>query len=315
MSYVGDAPWHGLGQELTEDSPIEVWAEQAGMDFTIESAPALYMPPNSPLYQLPTKRILYRNDSQAPLGFVSDRYKVVQPIEVLEFFRDLTEHAGFKLHTAGVLFGGAKYWALAKTGHSLALGEDKVDGYLFLSTACDGSMQTTAQFTSIRVVCNNTLSAALHNREGQVKLSHRTIWDDKAEREMKQALGIDTAWVDFKAGVERLADIQVSDLGAANFIAKIMGVPDQPAVDQVVGNKNMATVFQLFKGKGRGSEYEAANGTAWGLVNAVTEYADYFAGRSNERRFVNALMTSNNIKDIAFHTALAMNADDFALAA
>ncbi|MBS9405620.1 hypothetical protein KG088_18690 [Halomonas sp. TRM85114] len=32
MAYVGDTPWHGLGQQLSPHQPLEVWRQQAGMD-------------------------------------------------------------------------------------------------------------------------------------------------------------------------------------------------------------------------------------------------------------------------------------------
>ncbi len=88
---------------------------------------------------------------------VSSRYNVVQPHEVLHFYQDLVEAGGFELETAGSLKGGRKLWALAKTGQDLKLkGNDLVKSYLLLATSCDGTLCTTAQFTSLRVVCNNT---------------------------------------------------------------------------------------------------------------------------------------------------------------
>jgi hypothetical protein len=39
---------------------------------------------------------------------VSNRYQVVQPREILEFYRDLTEISGFELETAGVLKEGRR---------------------------------------------------------------------------------------------------------------------------------------------------------------------------------------------------------------
>jgi hypothetical protein len=72
--------------------------------------------------------------------------------EILEFYRDLTEQSGFELETAGVLKGGKKFWALARTGQtSMLKGKDVSNGYMLLATACDGTLATTAQFTSIRV--------------------------------------------------------------------------------------------------------------------------------------------------------------------
>ncbi|MEX2322088.1 MAG: DUF932 domain-containing protein, partial [Saccharospirillum sp.] len=121
----------------------------------------------------PDSKVLYRSDSKEPLSVVSQRYKVVQPGEILEFYRDLTEKSGFELETAGVLKGGRKLWALAKTGQSGMLkGVDKTDAYVLLATACDGSMATTAQFTSVRVVCNNTLAIALQGNAASVKVRH-----------------------------------------------------------------------------------------------------------------------------------------------
>ena len=46
MAYVGQTPWHGLGNQLTPNQPIEVWAKQAGMDWQIESSNVSYMAQN-----------------------------------------------------------------------------------------------------------------------------------------------------------------------------------------------------------------------------------------------------------------------------
>jgi phage/plasmid-like protein (TIGR03299 family) len=122
MAYVGQTPWHGLGNQLTPNQPIEVWAKQAGMDWQIESSNVSYMAENhkgqSLILPHDEQRVLYRSDTHAPLSVVSQRYQEVQPREILEFYRDLTEQSGFELETAGVLKGGKKFWALAKTGQT-----------------------------------------------------------------------------------------------------------------------------------------------------------------------------------------------------
>ena len=46
MAYVGETPWHGLGNELAPKQPIEIWAKQAGMDWRIESSDVSYMANN-----------------------------------------------------------------------------------------------------------------------------------------------------------------------------------------------------------------------------------------------------------------------------
>jgi phage/plasmid-like protein (TIGR03299 family) len=186
MAYVDAMPWHGLGNKLTANQPIEVWAQQSGLAFEIKEAPVRFMSESigslGTIMSFPEQKVLYRSDTKAPLSVVSERYKVVQPREILEFYRDLTEISGFELETAGVLKFGRKIWALAKTNQSATLkGNDIVNGYVLLATACDGTLATTAQFTSIRVVCNNTLAVALANGSGAVKVPHSTSFNPEAE--------------------------------------------------------------------------------------------------------------------------------------
>ncbi len=150
MAYAGERPWHGLGHKLAPQQPIDVWKREAGMDWSIEESEVRYVVGKNGIGAInafPEQKVLYRSDTQAPLSVVSKRYKVVQPGEILEFYRDLTEVGGFELESAGVLREGRKFWALAKTGQSTVLKRrDRVDGYLLLATACDGTLATTAQF-------------------------------------------------------------------------------------------------------------------------------------------------------------------------
>src|SRR5690606_34613778 len=81
MAYVGETPWHGLGNQLTQNQPIEVWAQQAGMDWRIESSNVSYMAKNergqSIIMPYEEQRVLYRSDTHAPLSVVSQRYQEV----------------------------------------------------------------------------------------------------------------------------------------------------------------------------------------------------------------------------------------------
>jgi hypothetical protein len=43
-------------------------------------------------------------------------------------------------------------------------------------------------------------------------------------------------------------------------------------------------ILDLFNGEGRGANLSTAKGTAWGLLNAVTEYVDHGMGRTGDTR-------------------------------
>lgn len=280
MAYVCEVPWHGLGRCLAPNQPLDVWAEQAGMDWQIESAEVQFVAEQSLLGSVrtfPQQKVLYRSDTKMPLSVVSNRYRVVQPAEILEFYRDLTEVGGYELETAGVLKNGKKLWALARTGQSTTLkGRDTVHGYLLLATACDGTLATTAQLTSVRVVCNNTLAIALGNETGAIKVSHRSEFDAHA---VKRKIGIAIApWSHFEDYVKALAECRVSERVAEGFLQEVFtyaGTGPVKPVAPIVNEQAASKAYELFTGHGRGAELASAKGTAWGLLNSVTEFIDH----------------------------------------
>lgn len=271
MAYVNETPWHGLGNQLSPNQPLGVWLQQAGMDWDIQSSPVFYQ--GGDLRSFNDAKVLFRSDTGDALSVVSNRYQVVQPREVLEFYRDLVDLGGFELETAGILKGGKKLWALARTGQETLLkGDDRVAAYLLLATACDGTLATTAQFTSVRVVCNNTLAMATGDCTGAIKVPHSTVFNaDK----VKQQLGIGiTSWQRFVVDMRRLADRPVHPFEARRYLVELLGDADLPFHNQP-NSKALNRVFDLFAGAGKGATLAAANDTAWGLVNAVTQFVDH----------------------------------------
>jgi len=276
MAYANAEPWHGLGNRLQPKQPLEVWQQQAGMDWQINETPVLFnISADGGLHVKAhtDNKVLFRSDTHAPLSVVSKRYQVVQPHEVLEFYRDLTEAGGFELETAGVLKEGRKLWALARTGQETVLrGGDKVGAYLLLATSCDGTLCTTAQFTSIRVVCNNTLQMAVGDSSGAVKVPHSRKFDPQL---VKQELGIGlSSWERFVGNMKRLADRPIHKFEAMNLIVNVLGDPELPLADQP-NQKALQNVYALYSGQGMGADLSSANGTAWGLLNAVTQFVDH----------------------------------------
>ncbi|WP_284085617.1 DUF932 domain-containing protein [Acinetobacter pittii] len=307
MAFVGDTPWHGLGNPLSPNQPIKVWAQQAGMDWRIESSNVSYMARNERgqniLMPYEEQRVLYRSDTHEPLSVVSQRFQEVQPKEILEFYRDLTEQSGFELETAGVLKGGRKFWALARTGQSAALkGKDVSNGYILLATACDGTLATTAQFTSIRVVCNNTLAIALRGQNssaGVVKVPHSTKFD--AEK-IKQQLGISVhAWDEHMYEMKQLSQRKVTQSEAAAYFDAVFNNSTMSIIEQddniiqfyrdvtmpkqiysakadnkiEPNGRAMSKVMTMFNGHGRGADLAAAKDTAYGLLCSITEFVDH----------------------------------------
>lgn len=312
MAYVGQTPWHELGNQLPAKQPIEVWAEKAGMDWTICETPVRYMTEQAgslgSIMTFDDQKVLFRSDTKAALSVVGGRYQIVQPREVLEFYRDLTEVSGFELETAGVLKAGRKFWALARTGKQTALkGNDVVNGYILLATSCDGSLATTATPTTVRVVCNNTLTIALQGATSAVKVPHSTVFDAQA---VKKQLGIAVSgWDAFMYRCKTLAERKVKTHESMNFFLKVLCQTDAHADQaQLTNERALKKVQELYEGKGRGAELTAAKGTAWGLLCAVTEFVDHERrARSQEYRLDSAWFGQGaTVKQRALDAALQL---------
>lgn len=268
FAYAGQPAWHGLGQEMKQGATIDQWKIDAGMDWEVFESALTYQSMKG-LHTFPDRRVLFRSDNQEPLSIISSDYHIVQPGEVLEFFRDVTTLNGFEMSAAGTLFGGKRFWATANVGKSLkAVDDDVIDGQLLLVTSVDGTLATQAKFVSTRVVCNNTLTIALgESGKRAARKTHASSWDAK---EFKVDLGlIDAGWETFNDNIKKLVDFKVSDGFAQNFFQNKFYNKDVLIQDQGIGAiKKVNTLMDLYRA-GTGAEY--STGTAYGILNAATE--------------------------------------------
>ena len=290
MTYVGETPWHGLGNKVEENITLEEFQKEAGLDWTVSKRQVQYhsFDPQYGLQHLPFKDrfVLARDSDDRPFSVVSGRYKPVQPKEIFEFFRDLLAMHNMKMHTAGSLMNGGRIWCLAQTGdvHKV-LGVDRVDSYLLLSTSYDLTLSTLAQFTSVRVVCNNTLQQALRDSSGRVTIPH--VREFNAEH-IKDQLGIGREqWAAFTAALDVLAKVKVDAATAAKVIDRVFEIPEDPEKRMADSDRlHAVNVIDLFT-KQSYVGADLAGDTAWGLLSSVTEYVDWHKRARNQGNRLN----------------------------
>ena len=287
MAYVGRTPWHGLGAQLQPGASIEEWTAAARLGYTVLESPVLYeSPASTELQRWPMRKVLHRSDTGAPLAVVSDGYRVVQPAEVMDFFRRLGELGGFELETAGALSDGRRVWALARVSD----GADVVDGdtvrpYLLFGTSYDGTMATVAKFTDIRVVCNNTVVRALGEGNGSVRVLHSERFDAD---EVRLQLGIvASSWERFLVQSRALAGVPMSGTEADEFVKALLE-PYHSGRLEIQDTRAYKRVLQLFNGAAIGADIPGVAGTRWAMLNAVTQLVDHERGRSDSTRLESA---------------------------
>ena len=295
MAYVGETPWHGLGQELTEDASLDVWAKESGLDFELATAEVQF----NNEFKYDAKKVMYRKDTNLPLGIVSNRYQIVQPIEVLNFFKNMVGSIAH-LETAGVLRNGAHYWALARMDGEFDIAGDKVKQYLLLASSADGSLATQARLTSVRVVCNNTLQLAQQG-VAEVVVRHSSVF--KPEAVVSKLADCNDIFKTFEQTANILANLRLSSKNAQEVFTKILGGKEQ------VMNYKVDRALQLFKGEAIGANLESSKGTAWGALNAVTQMVDWEMSRTASGRLNNAWFGNGvDIKQNAVNELMAMAA-------
>ena len=282
MAYVGQVPWHGLGNPVPQGVSIEEMQKAAGLDWTVSKRPVMFSAPDHErtehggikLATFKDKFVLARDTDNKPFSVVSSRYKPVQPKEIMEFFRELVEQQGFKLHTAGALLDGGRIWCLAETGDFHLVNKvDRVDSYLLLSTSYDLTLSTLAQFTSVRVVCNNTLQQALRDATGRVTIPHVRDFNAAA---IKTELGINREqFAAFSDALDTIARINLDAAKAVQIMDRVFELPEDPEKRMADSDRIHAqNVIDMFtRGTYIGSDL--SDMTGWGLVNAMTEYVDF----------------------------------------
>lgn len=323
MAYVGNRPWHGLGEQLTEGADVAEWVRAAGFDFTIEGSSVQFFDQQGTCHIIPNRRALHRSDTGVYISTVSDVYKVVQPAEVMDFFSRLSDAGGWRMETAGVLGTGAKYWALARIAEDVSIVGERHSPFMLLATSADKTLATIAKPTMTRVVCSNTLGMALHKGDGEeIKVKHCSTFDPDAVISSLGLFDAERTIADYAEQMGRLTEIAVSPAEASNLFADLLrpagqrkparpvqdmaaqsfadllqspvtSVPSAPAVyakDSAPMSPESTRAIRGLADLER-SYYQAPGakpGTGYGVVQGVTHWLDHVRGKDSDARMSSA---------------------------
>lgn len=301
--------WHGLGQLMPAGASVEEWQRQAGMDYTIKRGFVRYATERDQTAQqmqiVKDKVVLFRSDTLAPLGVVSDGYIVFQPGEVIEMFREWAKAGAVTIESAGVLFGGKRYFATAKLSETMCLDgtRDKLVLYALFSTSADGSLASEIRLVTVRVVCNNTLRMAMGSA-ALYRATHRTSFKVEEAKAVVEAANAEFGA--FMQTARKLASIKVERKLAEEMTLALFR-KGQADADKVMESRGFQKVMNLFNGEAKGATLETARETAWGWLNGVTEYFDHHVrAQSEENRQAAALWgQGDGMKQQALEIALA----------
>lgn len=272
MMYTRETPFHGLGTRVEEAPTSREALRLAGLDWTVDSRPVY----DELIREIPGYKANVRSSDNKTLGIVTNRYKVVQNTEAFEFTDNLI---GGEVHyeTAGSLQGGKRIWLLAKLPSRIVVG-DEVDPYLCFTNCHDGTGAIRACMTPIRVVCNNTLNLAFKTTKRQWATKH--VGDIEAKMaEARSVLQFADEYMEAMGfHAEKLAKTKVSTADLNAVLDEMFPVKED---DSDCKKKNAARAKEEIMVCWYAPDLDNFRGTAWGAVNAISDFATHNQPRRN----------------------------------
>ena len=301
MAYVGETPWHKQGTYLGEkEATSEEMLIAAGMNWGV-----LEQEISCRGNILPNHKALIREDNEAILGVVKNRYTPLQNKDAFAVLAPFLSETKAVWHTAGVLGKGERIWVLAKLPGSIQVTKDDIiDKYFLLTSSHDGSSSIQLRFTPIRVVCQNTLQMALLGEGSSImKIKHTKNQGDKIKEAIKILGLVEQVSKEFEETAKEMYEFKMSDTDIDNYLADILNIGKECKEKVKLYDDKSFTRFRNLVENGVGTDIKDVKGSLWGVYNAVTEGVDH-----NDRKVKDNLKyiwfgAGSNIKNNAWNSA------------
>lgn len=269
--------WHRLGHVLKDAPTLEVAASLAGWDYEVTKRQAFFRKTDGSFIPVGKHRILVRNDRETVLGTCSEQYKVIQNMEAFDILRPLLDRGVATLETGGTLREGRDAWAQVKLNIDDPIVQEvfntEVESYILVHTNHGGDRPCVAKETPQRVVCANTLRAAM-GQGVNVQVAHRGQARIKLVEAAEQLLAkLTERYIgiaqDYKAMKETILTVEQFTASILDPIAP-MPVPNSDGTLPRGFDKKLARRALIASLWERGMGH-TGNHSAWEAYNAVTE--------------------------------------------
>jgi phage/plasmid-like protein (TIGR03299 family) len=304
-TYVGkDAAWHKLGTVTGKYQTTEELLADPGFQYVVFKS-QLRDGLGRPIEAYGTFRwdlkdkLAGNKEATQFLGTVGKDYSVIQHQEGFRSIDALMRTAdGAHYETAGVLGNGERVWALANLGLAAKVGDDVQRGYLLFSTGHDGSMAHSYRICMTRVVCQNTLSAALSEKS-------------KAALTIRHTKNAISRLTDARAALDSISEDVVRIEDRLNFLAgrkmnrealttvldrlfpKQKNVDSGESRDTTRRTNILSDIVKLYE-LNDGNAFPEQRGTAYALLNSITNYTDHERSSKDDARAESAMFGSGD---------------------
>lgn len=283
--------WHGLGYTVEQAMTPSEAMDLAGLGWVVVKSDGISA---NGITDKEYSAII-RTDTSTILSVQSSGYAVVQNSEVFDLAWALGNEV--KVESALSMSGGRKVVVLLRgdTFHPDNSHNDEVAQYLALINSHDGTMALSALPTSVRIVCNNTLSMALSAekrlKKGMFRVTHTGDMQAK-QQAMRDALGrFRKTGALFVEAVNSLSRREMTVVEIQNFWLRVWGALEAPVVASPANAKeeanNLAAVGEIAKWSMAFDAERARLGapaSLWMAANAVTRSVQHTRNSGRGRK-------------------------------
>jgi phage/plasmid-like protein (TIGR03299 family) len=273
-----EAAWHLLGQRTSDTVSWDIAMAEAGLDWQVKTADLFSRDTKGAVTKIHGHKSIWRDTNEpACLGVVGDGYTPIQNRHAFHFVDGLLEAMdGAHYESAGALGNGERIWCLAKLPVDIRIAntDDVSKSYLLFTNSHDGTSAGIAKLTSVRVVCQNTLSAALSDGGKVLRFKHTRNVHERMNEAREIMRGINSDVRLFNMRLNNLAAKRMTRTSMVAILDKLFPAPKVEA-SQTRRNNTVAQVLELFA-KNDNDAIPEIRGSAYNMLNAVTEFTDHF---------------------------------------
>lgn len=313
----GSTPvWHRIGQRVDRALSSHAALKMAALDWTVESRPLFVDGKDGAVPEISTHKAIVRTDLETILGVVGRKYQPVQNVQTFEWLDEVIGPGKAVYETAGSLHGGKLVWALVRLpgGLRIANTDDVVKPFILVANSHDGSVAFRALNTSIRVVCQNTLTLALRSAgPDSISIKHTESIHDRLA-DAQEVLGLSIAkHREFELQMNGLAKLRMTKRAFGSYLDRVLGPVPQPTEQDPEPEASAARLQVTANFDHELQSLKGVKHSAWAAFNAVSQYVDWerptrgSASTRDERRFESMMLGAGaDLKRRAWAEALKL---------
>lgn len=276
--------WHAIGKSVEECRDMEAVLKASGLDYTVEKRPTFMkvMEDDRPVdwMAIPNRFVTVRTSDNHPYDVVSDKFEIIQNRDAFDFVNFMGDELSFE--KAGETQNGMVY-IIGKLPEVDILG-DAFTPHVIFRNGFNGKVKITAAISPLRMVCQNQFNFAFKNASNAIAIRHVRNAEAKLE-EARETLRMCADYMEqLSIMAEQFATMKISADRMERIVDYLFPIPKDTAIN-AFKRKNLEDQRTAFINAHNQDDNSNFRGTAWGLVNAYTDFVTHKepAGKREDR--------------------------------